>query len=64
MNTETKHSELPWEVEAPSLVVLDAYGNVVADCEVETFRVALGGFYPSALAVTGVPNGCALLGNG
>ena len=38
MNTETKHSPLPWEAEAPSLVVLDAYGNVVADCEVETFE--------------------------
>ena len=38
MNIETKHSPLPWEAEAPSLVVLDAYGNVVADCEVETFE--------------------------
>jgi len=38
MSIETKHSPLPWEAEAPSLVVLDAYGNVVADCEVETFE--------------------------
>ena len=33
MNIETKHGPLPWEAEAPSLVALDAYGNVVADCE-------------------------------
>ena len=38
MNTATNHSPLPWEAEAPSLVVLDPYGNVVADCEVETFE--------------------------
>lgn len=37
MNTERKHSPLPWEAEPPSLVLLDPYGNVVADCEVETF---------------------------
>jgi hypothetical protein len=47
MNIETKHSPLPWEAEAPSLVVLDAYGNVVADCEVETFECERMGAAPT-----------------
>ena len=43
MNSETKHSPLPWEAEAPSLVVLDAYGNVVAgERYLSTFMIELG----------------------
>ena len=38
MNIEKEHSPLPWGAKAPSLVVLDAYGNVVTDCDVETFE--------------------------
>jgi hypothetical protein len=33
------HGPLPWEADAKNLMVVDAYGNVVADCEVETFEV-------------------------
>lgn len=35
---ERPHSPLPWEAEPPSLVLLDPYGNVTADCDVETFE--------------------------
>ena len=38
MNSNKKHSPLPWESEVPSLVLLDPFGNVVADCDVETFE--------------------------
>ena len=74
MNTVTNHSPLPWEAEAPSLVVLDAYGNVVADCEVETFEcermanaeligVACNNHYKLVGALKRLADVCAVLCN-
>jgi hypothetical protein len=37
LNPLRDHSALPWEADAENLCVVDAYGNVVADCETETF---------------------------
>lgn len=39
VNTTTEHGPLPWVADVNDVVVVDAYGNVVADCDVETFRV-------------------------
>lgn len=38
MSADKKHSPLPWEAKPPSLLILDPYDNVVADCEAETFE--------------------------
>lgn len=38
MNADKKHSPLPWEAKSPSLLIVDPYDNVVADCEAETFE--------------------------
>ena len=37
-NSDRPHSPLPWEANPESLVLLDPFGNVTADCDVETFE--------------------------
>jgi predicted butyrate kinase (DUF1464 family) len=39
LETTNRHSPSPWCADLENLVVVDVYGNVVADCEVETFEV-------------------------
>jgi len=38
MKREKLHSPLPWESKASSMLVVDPYDNVVADCQTETFE--------------------------